>query len=58
MVALQTQRPKVTTQEGLKLKLPTQKQFMAGSHVLGQYFSLKRSIFASTETVCCPFSLQ
>ena len=40
--ALHTQRPKVTTWDGLKRKLSNQKQFMAGSHVLGPYFSLTK----------------
>lgn len=34
-VGLQTQRPKVATQDGLKWKLSNEKQFMAGSQVLG-----------------------
>ena len=41
-LALQTQRPRVTAWDGLKLKLFNQKQFMAGSHVLGRYFSHTR----------------
>ena len=35
VAALLTQRPKVTTKDGLKLKLIDQKQVMADSHVLG-----------------------
>ena len=35
VAALQTWRPKVTIQDGLKRKLINEKQFMADSHVLG-----------------------
>ena len=35
LAALQTQRPKVSTKDGLKLKLINQKRFMVGSRILG-----------------------
>ena len=53
MAALHTQRPQVTTQDGLKLKLSNYKQRMVGRHIPGRHFSLTK---ASHLNLVCLFS--
>ena len=51
MAALQTQRPKVTSQDGLKAKLPDRKRVLVGSHGQGRCLPGQKSAFTFAEPV-------
>lgn len=56
MAALLTQRPKVTTGDGLNVGIPNQARGRTGSHVLGPSLSWRMSVSTFSESVWCLFA--
>ena len=57
-VDLEKLRPKVASQDVLKVKLPDWKWVIVGSHLLGHYLPRQRSVFTLTETVALSLCME